>query len=1197
MQIPVTISGIPCYGILDTGAEHTDMSPDGIFLNVRNVQRHGIKITPLPHDSTVTGVGGQAVKIHGTARVTIRIGKYTKTDVRALVMDMDDKLDAIFGETWLKQHKATLDYGSNTCLFTKRGRNYIVRCAKPRVPKDRRTDPATVKSNILSVTQTKRVMKKNSVWYCLGIVQAVKTGQTTAETAEIPDPRVRQLVADHPTVFTDKPPHGGSSIQAEHECIPLMEGAKPAFRPMFRYSPAEMELLESRIAELLELGYIEPSTSPYGAPVLFVKKPRSEELRLVIDYRLLNKMTLRNRFPLPRIDDMLDSLAGAQCFTSIDLRQAYHQVKLTPSDKMKTAFRVPMGHYQWVTLSMGLTNAPAVFQSVVNNIFRPYLGKFVVVYLDDICVFSKNEEEHLRHIKLVLAKLEEYKLTVAWHKCHFFQDELLFLGHIVSKDGVKADPAKVKAVEDYPQPQDQHQLRSFLGMCNYFRKYIKDYAPIISPLSILLRKDAPYEWGDEQQQAFERVKQALVTSPVLIIPDWRSDKPFEITCDASYQGLSGVLTQDGHPVAYESRKLNGAESRYSPTELEMLAVVHCVKTWRCYIEGKEVHVYTDHKPNTTFVSNPMLSRRQARWTEELQSYNLQFHYKPGAQNVVADALSRYPVGDPIPEEGPAPNTKTLIGVLAASALHQKAKQLTSTIPFLDKVREGYNHDPWFSQPENVQMFTQVAGVHTLKDAIALPDYADLRQQVLAECHDAPYSAHPGRENTLKLVKQLFWWPNMAQDVAKYVKSCLSCQRNKHRNLLPAGLLQPLPIPGTPWESVSMDFVTDLPVTPKGHDSITVIVDRLTKMVILTATKKTDTARDVAELFVKEVISRHGCPETLVTDRDPKFTGHFFREITQLWGVKQNMTSAFHPQSDGNTERVNRVMEDMLRHFVSPDQTNWDQLLPLVEFAINNSYHDSIQNTPFILNYGRAPRTPLRALVHEVTIEQRRQRVPHADEFIHHMREAQEKAKACLEQAQQRQKAYADQKRRDVHYEVGQKVWLSTKNITLKMVGTPKFLPKFIGPFPISAKVNPVAYRLELPETMHIHNVFHVSLLAEYQENTRQQPAPLPLFNQHGQLEYEVKSIVDHRVKTFGGHWNKAKTKKIGQKKVTEYLIHWSGYGVEDRTWEPDSNCGNCPEKVQEYWQTHELRQQAELQNHMQKLKAKQLKRQRRGRDR
>jgi len=866
MQIPVTVAGVPCYGIVDTGAEQTSIAPDGIFLSARTAHRQGMQVLPLEESVVLAGVGGQDCQVHGRAKVTIKIGRLTE-QVTALVMDMDEKLDLIIGETWLDKHKAVLDYGSKACMFVKRGRKFIVRCAKPRTARGSRSE-SLPKPHILSVTQTKRIMRKNSVWYCLALVQEVKEEN---KAAEITDPRVKTLVEKYPTVFTDAPPKGGSAIQAEHECIPLPPGSKPTFRPMFRYSPAEMQLMEARIAELLANGYIEPSTSPYGAPVLFVKKPRSEELRLVIDYRLLNKLTLRNRFPLPRIDDMLDALAGAKYFTAIDLRQAYHQIKLQESDKPKTAFRTPFGHYQWITLSMGLTNAPAVFQAVVNNIFRPYLNKFVVVYLDDICVFSKTEEEHMKHLQLVLDKLKEYNLTAAWHKCHFFQKELLFLGHIVSAEGVKADPAKVKAVAEYPRPQDQHQVRSFLGMCNFFRRFIHRYSSIVTPLTLLTRKDSEFQWGSKQEEAFKAVKTALTTAPVLILPDWRSDKPLEITCDASYQGLSGMLTQDGRPIAFESRKLNSAESRYPATEIEMLAVVHCLKAWRCYIEGKEVHVYTDHKPNTTFVSNPMMTRRQARWLDELQAYNIQFHYKAGAENVVADALSRHPVGEAPADDTEPTTTKTLFAVIPASMLATRVKQLSTTTSFLDKVREGYKQDSWFAVPANTDAFNTVSGVYMLKDAIVLPDYAGLRKQVMTECHDTPYSGHPGRNKTLNLVQRLFWWPSMAADVAQHVKFCTSCQRNKARNQLPGGLLQPLPIPGEPWESVSMDFVVDLPTTPGGYDSVTVIVNRLTKMVILTASKKTDTAEDVAQLFMKEVCCRKGLPKTIVTDRDPKFT--------------------------------------------------------------------------------------------------------------------------------------------------------------------------------------------------------------------------------------------------------------------------------------------------------------------------------------
>ena len=1140
MQVPITFGAVPSVALLDSGAEQSQLAPDGVHLSYQFAQRHGFQMKPVQHDITVANADGHECKVYGIAKGTMKIGQLV-TQVQALVMDMDDKLDVIIGEAWLAKHKAVMDYGSRACMFVKRGRRYLVRCVKPRSSRGQNAHTKPVEAHILTLSQTKRMLRKR-VWYCLVLVQLAQGDNRGEQPPEITDPRVKLLVQNYPTVFTDAPPKGGSQIQAEHECIPLVEGAKPTYRPMFRYSPLEMAEMEKQISDLLDKGYIEPSTSPYGAPVLFVKKPRSQDLRLVIDHRLLNKQTIRNKFPIPRIDDMLDMLSGAKVFSSVDLRQAFHQIKLVESDKPKTAFRTPFGHYQWVTLSMGLTNAPAVFQSVVNNIFRPYLGKFVVVYLDDICVFSKTEEEHMKHLRLVLDKLREVKLTIAWHKCHFFQKELLFVGHIVTADGVKADPAKITAVTQYPRPRDVHELRSFLGMTNYFRKFVHKYANITAPLTQLLRKDSDFEWTDAQQQAFEAVKQALVTAPVLKLPDWKSDSPFEITCDASYNGIAGVLMQDGHPVAYESRKLNAAERNYSPTELEMLAVLHCVKMWRCYIEGKDVHVYTDHKPNTTFSSNPMLTRRQARWAEELQSYNIQWHYKPGSKNVVADALSRHPVKE-----------ATLV---ASSVNHSRkqVKQLTTSVPFLDRVKEGYKVDSWFADPANTDPLTVVDGVYTLADTIVLPDHDGLRKQVMQECHDTPYSGHPGRDKTLQLVKHMFWWPTLTTDVTQYVKYCPSCQRNKSSNRLPAGLLQPMPVPGSPWQSISMDMVVDLPQTAQGYDSITVFVDRLTKMVHLAPCKKTDTAKDVAELFLREVYRHHGMPASMVTDRDPKFTSVFWQEVFSELGTTLAMSSAYHPQTDGNTERVNRVMEDMLRHFVKSDQTNWDILLPMAEFAINNSHHESVGATPFVLNYGRTPNTPLGNVLSSLRLGRRD--APGVKQYVKQLQHAQYSAKKCLEAAQQRQKAYADIKRRHVEYKLGDKVLLSTKNITLKMLGTAKLLPRFVGPFKIIGKINDVAYRLELPPSMPIHNVFHVSLLKEYHDDGRVRPPPPPeLIGQ--ELEYEVQEILSHRYR------------KAGKKKYLQYLVNWKGYGPEHNTWEPDANCHHCPEAVQLYWDTVE----------------------------
>jgi hypothetical protein len=440
-------------------------------------------------------------------------------------------------------------------------------------------------ASIIGYAATKRFMQHPEAAFHLILVKPKDTSSVIASTvptngdssdatsAKLQDVELHAILDSYPEVFTDDPPHGGSQIEADGEVIFTEPGSKPVLRPMFRYSPFEMEEMKKQIAQLLELGYIRPSSSPYGAPVLFVKKPRSDELRMCIDYRALNKLTKRNAFPLPRIDVLFDHLAGAKVFSLVDLRQAYHQIKIVESDIPKTAFRTPFGHYEYVTLSFGLVNAPAAFQSVMNRIFSPMLYKFCLVYLDDILIFSKDAASHALHLRAVLDVLRAHNLTVAKHKCNFNQSEVLFLGHIVSGKGLAVDPTKVAALKDFPVPQDVSHVRYFLGTTNYFRRFVRKYAEVVRPLTDLLKKDLPFNWSQECQQAFEQIKHLLTTAPILVLPDWQSTAPFHMVCDASCTGVGGVFMQNDRPIAFESRKLKPSECNYSPTDLEMLAIV------------------------------------------------------------------------------------------------------------------------------------------------------------------------------------------------------------------------------------------------------------------------------------------------------------------------------------------------------------------------------------------------------------------------------------------------------------------------------------------------------------------------------------------------------------------------------------------------------------------------------------------------
>lgn len=940
--------------------------------------------------------------------------------------------------------------------------------------------------------------------------------------------------------------------------------------------------MRKQLTNLRDKQWIEPSQSPYGAPILFVGK-KDGSLRMCIDYRALNKITVKNRFALPRIDDLLDRLHGARVFTSLDLAQGYHQIRVTDADVPKTAFRTPIGHFQYKVLPFGLTNAPATFQAVMNEMFLG-MDEYVLVYLDDILVFSKTEEEHLQHVRKVFEVLRTHKFYAKRKKCNFMQRELLYLGHILNDEGLRPDPAKVAAVETWAVPQDLHQLRSFLGFANYFRKFIQGFSKLVTPLTELTRNGVPYVWSPECQTAYEGVKHALITAPTLLLAD--PTKPYEVVCDASGFALGAVLFQDGQPLAYESRKMNPAERNYSATEQELLAVVHALRTWRCYLEGaKAVTLVTDHRPLTFLSSQQTLSRRQARWSEFLQRFDCQWVYRPGRLNV-ADPLSRQPrhlawmvrsstrvLEERSGREGglailPFPGPACL-------ALYYRASEAVNPAALSDlrqMIREGYAGDPLFLEGQGNGYRDKVLrssdGFWYHGKQVVVPKAGNVRALLLGESHDPPYRGHMGVAKTCEAVLREFWWPGLTRDVSAYVLACPTCQRDKPRTGRVPGQLQPLTPPFRKWESIGMDLITDLPVTPRGHDSILVFVDRLSKMVHFAPTTKSAGADEMARLYVDKVWSLHGLQSEIVSDRDPRFTGHFWKEVLRIVGTKQAMSTAFHPQTDGQTERVNRILEDYLRHYVGPAPDVWDQLLPVAEYAINNAHQESIGTTPFFLNFGQHPLNPLQPKdqstspwtmgVHRTPDPWCMRGAgsdlpPAVTSFVRLMSEALQRARQTLLAAQSRQKLYADRARAPLSFEEGSEVLLSTANLKMKTYGgTRKLWPRFIGPFKVLRRIGEVAYELALPDHMKVHPVFHVSLLKRYRSDGRIQPPPPPV-ELEGDLEYEVEAIQTHRIV------------RKGRSSRHEYLVKWLGYGVEHSTWEQEGNLTNCQELLDLYW--------------------------------
>ncbi|KAJ9535560.1 hypothetical protein OSB04_un001305 [Centaurea solstitialis] len=445
-----------------------------------------------------------------------------------------------------------------------------------------------------------------------------------------------EVVCEYPEVFPDDL----DSLPPEREIefrIDLVPGAAPIAKAPYRLAPSELKELKTQLQELLDKGFIRPSTSPWGAPVLFVKK-KDGTMRMCIDYRELNKVTVKNKYPLPRIDDLFDQLQGAKYFSKIDLRSGYHQLKVREEDIPKTAFRTRYGHYEFLVMSFGLTNAPAAFMDLMNRVCKPFLDKFVIVFIDDILIYSKTVEEHGEHLRKVLELLKHEQLYAKFSKCEFWLKEVQFLGHIVTQEGIKVDPAKIEAIQSWESPKSPKEVRSFLGLAGYYRRFIKHFSAIATPLTRLTKKEVKFEWTPTCEYTFNNLKEKLTRAPILALPNGTDG--FVVYCDASKLGLGCVLMQEGKVIAYASRKLKEHELNYPTHDMELAAVVFALKIWRHYLYGVKCQIYTDHKSLQHILNQKELNMRQRRWVELLSDYDCEILYHPGKGNVVADALSR-----------------------------------------------------------------------------------------------------------------------------------------------------------------------------------------------------------------------------------------------------------------------------------------------------------------------------------------------------------------------------------------------------------------------------------------------------------------------------------------------------------------------------------------------------------------------------
>ncbi|GJY41679.1 reverse transcriptase domain-containing protein [Tanacetum coccineum] len=798
-------------------------------------------------------------------------------------------------------------------------------------------------------------------------------------------------------------------------------------------------------------------------------------MRMCIDYRELNKLTIKNRYPLPRIDDLFDQLQGACCFSKIDLRSGYHQLRVREEDIPKTAFRTRYGHFEFTVMPFGLTNAPAIFMDLMNRVCKPYLDKFVIVFIDDILIYSKSEEEHEVHLKTILDLLKKEKLYAKFSKCEFWLKEVQFLGHVVNRDGIHVDPSKVESVKNWKIPESSTEIRSFLGLAGYYRRFIENFSKIAKPLTLLTQKNKTCVWYDKQDKAFRILKEKLCNAPVLALPDGPDD--FVVYCDASKQGFGWVLMQRGKVIAYASRQLKKHENNYTTHDLELGV--------------KE------------------LNMRQRRWIELLSDYECEIKYYPSKANVVADALSR--------KERLKPRRVCAMSITIHSGLKTKILEAQG-----EASKDLKAPAEWLRGLETHFERRDDGGIYFF-DRIWIPSVGGVRKLIMDEAHTSRYSIHPGADKMYYDLRDLYWWPGMKRDIAEYVSRCLTCSKIKAEHQKPSGLLQQPEIPEWKWEKITMDLVTKLPRSSSGYDAIWVIVDRLTKSAHFLPIREDYKTEKLARIYINEIVARHGVPVSIISDRDGRFASHLWQALQKALGTKLHMSTAYHPETDGQSERTIQTLEDMLRACVMDFGGSWDTHLPLVEFSYNNSYHTSVKCAPFEALYGRKCRSPV--IWTEVGESQLI-----GPEIVQETTEKIIQIKERLKTARSRQKSYADKRRKPLEFKVGDRVLLKVSSWkgVVRFGKKGKLAPWYVGPFEIVECVGPLAYRLKLSQELScIHDTFHVSNLKKcLAEPDVQVP-----------LEEIVIEIVERGVK------------KLKQRRIILVKVRWNSRQEAEYTWE------------------------------------------------
>lgn len=1118
--VQATIADKPCIALFDSGCTGMILSPDF-------VKNHpSLKPDSDKHLPPASLADGSSIPITAYCdNVNVDTGP-TSSKHRFYVARI--KHEVIFGLPWITYHNAQVDWDTRV-MYTRTGS----------IPESMKKYPDLNSIRIQLVGDEQRILTDNLPYV---------PDQAEEKPPTIPKndhPCAQALLQRYAELIRKELPDQLPPRRPYDPVLELKHDAELKNRPIYRMSQTEVTALREILDKLIAREQIYECNAAFASPAFLIKK-KSSGYRLLVDMRQLNDAIKDMSWPIPDILSLLDKSRGCTVWSSLDMVSGYQQMRIAPESEELTAFRCPLGVFAWRTLPQGCKISPPAFCRMMHSVFGDL--PFACVYLDDLLVCSRNEAEHEEHLRIVFDRMKKNSLYASLEKTYLFRNKIDYLGYSLCPEGVTTDPKKIAAIKEWPTPKSRKHVQSLLGAFGYYRRFVSNYSQIATPLTRLTSKDVEFRWTTDCETAFKNLKDALCSAPVLRPYD--PDLPTFVVTDASNFAVGAVLEQehpDGrHPVEFVSQKLITSQQKYPVHAKELYAIVVALQRWRHYLHGKYFIIETDHHPLKYIKTQPKLSMVQVRWLDTLNEYSFDIRYKPGKENNIADGLSR----------------------------RSDLEVNTISIPEVDPeifslITLGYEHDSYFTpvveclanpdKPIPKDLVTKCKRfelddkglLYFIQDGtrrLAIPNYRKLREKLMGENHDVRAMGHLGTDKTYARLQQYFYWPRMYKQIDYYVATCDTCQRVKARTHLQNGLLYPHAVPPYPFHTVAMDLIVELPKTKNNNDAIVVFICKLSKYAYLVPTTTRASGEDIARSYFNTVCTHHGLPSVLVSDRDTRFTSDFWKKLHNFFGSRLNFTTTYRPSSDGESERRNRTVEQVIRALTNYNQTNWDELLPIVQFAINSSKQDATRQSAMCTVTGHEPRLPSAAL----NPDKEGTGNNSVDNFILHHQNIIKEARDALTQAQDAMASYANRFRRDMIVDVGDRLMVRASHLIsdYDRARSKKLAHEWYGPYTVIKKVSNVAIKLRLPTNWPFHNVFHVSQLKHYNDRTdtpsQEYPTPPAPAERQVITDEDIYKVLDNRIV------------RRGRGTSTEYLIQLRGQQEREARWYNEKELENAP---------------------------------------